>query len=292
MRIASWNCQGIGKSPTVRCLKELCRRYLLDAIFLIETKQLFNYVCDLSVSIGFPNHFIVSPVGLSGGLALFWKNSIDINVVYHDARLVDCFMNEKTSPFYLSCIYCDPNPQFRSELWERLQWTVTTRNKPWLMLGDFNQIRTNSEKLGGHFRDEETFREFNTTLDICDMLELKHKGNKFSWSGNESLIQDEVRKTELIQCCLDKVLANTEWFSYYTVVEAKFLELVESDHRPLLVNICSETQVKRGLFRYDKRLFSREGFKEFIEAEWDQIPDTLALLSKLKRIRKKISQWK
>lgn len=87
MKVASCNCQGIGKNPTVRRLKELCHRYLLDAIFLIEMKQPFNFVYDLSVSLGFPNQFIVSPVSLSGGLALFWKNSIDLTVLYHDAEL-------------------------------------------------------------------------------------------------------------------------------------------------------------------------------------------------------------
>lgn len=107
----------------------------------------------------------------------------------------------------MSCIYDNPNPQVRSELWERLQRTATTRNEPWIMLGDFDQICSNDEKIGGHLREAETFREFNTTLEICDMLELKSQGNKFSWSGNRSVVRDGVRTIELIQCCLDKALA-------------------------------------------------------------------------------------
>ncbi|KAL1207284.1 hypothetical protein V5N11_028028 [Cardamine amara subsp. amara] len=89
MRIASWNCQGMEKFPTVRRLNEICRRYLLDAIFLIETKQPTSYVSNITVSLGFPNFCIVPPQGLSGGVALFWKNSIDITIctklekIYH-----------------------------------------------------------------------------------------------------------------------------------------------------------------------------------------------------------------
>lgn len=105
------------------------------------------------------------------------------------------------------------------------------------MLGDFNQIWNNSEKLGGHPRDEDTFCAFNPTLDICDILELKHYSNKFCWSGNRSLIRDGIQTIELIQY---QALANSEWLASYPASTSEFLEPVESDHRPLIVTICSE----------------------------------------------------
>ncbi|XP_010436852.1 PREDICTED: uncharacterized protein LOC104720672 [Camelina sativa] len=260
MRIASWNCQGMGKFPTVLRLKEICRQYLLDAIFLIKTKQSKDHITAVAVSLGFTNFYIVPPQGLSGGLALLWKPSIDITILYQDARLVDCSINDKISTFYLSCVYGHPDPQYRYELWERLQRLAVNRNEAWIMIGDFNQIRNNSEKIGGHNRDASTFHDFNNMMSTCDMLDLKHIGNKFSWSGQRSIMKNGIRTKELIQCCLDRVVLNTEWFSYFPASTAEFLEPIESDHRPIVVDILTETRVKRGMFRYDRRLADREGF--------------------------------
>lgn len=80
------------------------------------------------------------------------------------------------------------------------------------------------------------------------MLDLKHIGNKFSWSGQRSVIHDGIRTKELIQCCLDRAMANSEWFSVYPSSTAEFLEPIESDHRPFVIDICSETRIKKGQF--------------------------------------------
>lgn len=60
-------------------------------------------------------------------------------------------------------------------------------------MGDFNQIPNNSEKHGGHSRDESTFRDFKIMLDACDMLDIKHIGNRVSWSGKISVIRNGIR---------------------------------------------------------------------------------------------------
>lgn len=73
MRVAAWNCRGIGKDSTVRRLKEIHYKYLLDIICLSETKQQDNYIRDLSCDLEFPNYVSVPPIGLSGGLTIFWK---------------------------------------------------------------------------------------------------------------------------------------------------------------------------------------------------------------------------
>lgn len=168
----------------------------------------------------------------------------------------------------------------------------TQRNEPWLMIGDFNQIQNNNEKLGGHLRDESSFVDFKNMLQACEMSELKYIGNKFSWSDQRSVVRNGLREKELIQCCLDKSFANSEWLSVYPASEGEFLEPIKSDHHPLIVKIMSTTPVKRGLFRYDKRLWEKEGFKEEIKQEWDSLPFQSSVSSKITSLRKSISRWK
>ena len=49
--------------------------------FLVETKQQDDYMRDLGVSLGFNDMCLVSPRGLSGGLAVLWQNHVSVQVI-------------------------------------------------------------------------------------------------------------------------------------------------------------------------------------------------------------------
>lgn len=130
MRVEVWNCRGLGQHLTLRRLKEMQRLYHPDLLFLIETKQDNNYVRDIGVYLGFDHMILVSPVGLSGGLAVFWKSFLSVSCISSDSRLVDLLIEYQSFQFYLSCVYGHPVPKERHILWEKLQRIATTRLGP------------------------------------------------------------------------------------------------------------------------------------------------------------------
>lgn len=67
MSILSWNCQCASKE-TVRYLRALGRKRFLDFIFLMETKQKFEYIAGLKKQLGYDQIITVEPEGLSGVL--------------------------------------------------------------------------------------------------------------------------------------------------------------------------------------------------------------------------------
>ena len=75
MRILSWNCQGLGNTPTVRHLQEIHGQYLPEIIFLSETKSGRRYMESIVEKLGFHNLISVDARGKSGGLAVLWKHS-------------------------------------------------------------------------------------------------------------------------------------------------------------------------------------------------------------------------
>lgn len=83
-------------------------------------------------------------------------------------------------------------------------------------------------------------------------------------------------------------MANTEWFSYFLASSTEFLEPIESDHRPLIVSICSDTVVKKAL----KKFYGKEGFKETVMDEWLKFPMEMDLQTKLRQTRRHIAHWK
>lgn len=186
-------------------------------------------------------------------------------------------------------MYGHPNPALRHHTWERLtRLGLTRRNQPWFLLGDFNEIKGNHEKIGGSTRPVSTFHNFNKMMRNCDMTDRQTNGNRFSWAGK--------RGTHLVQCCLDRTMATSEWFSAFPASHTDFLEIGESDHRPLVTFILTEQEIPRRWFRFDSRMVQKEGFQDTIRRSWSGTGQgrllKIPMTQRLQRCRQHISRWK
>ncbi|KAF9599222.1 hypothetical protein IFM89_036348 [Coptis chinensis] len=70
----------MGTSTVAQTLKEMIRRHNPDVIFLVETKASSIKIKSLQKSLRYPSAFVVD-VGHSGGLALLYKDKIDIEII-------------------------------------------------------------------------------------------------------------------------------------------------------------------------------------------------------------------
>ena len=89
MSVWSWNCQDAGSTETVQTIREVRRKHFPDIMFLMETKQKFEYMLWLQKNLGYDKIYTVEPLGLSGGLAVLWKNSYDVEILSGDKRIID-----------------------------------------------------------------------------------------------------------------------------------------------------------------------------------------------------------
>lgn len=155
--MVSWNCCGIGNPQTVQRLLDLNSKCSPDIIFLSETKN-----CDHKVLVDLEplrmySHFLVSPSPTNGGgLALLWKQEIDIQILLSTEHFINTLITFKNVSFNSTFVYGAPEIPNRQAVWDHHSAISENRDHPWFLTGDFNEIINSSEKSGGGGRGNET----------------------------------------------------------------------------------------------------------------------------------------
>jgi hypothetical protein len=80
MSCPSFNCRGLGQSPTIQELTCLVCKFCPKVVFISETRQQSNRVQNLRLRLGFNNASVVDSQGKGGGLLLFWDDSINLQI--------------------------------------------------------------------------------------------------------------------------------------------------------------------------------------------------------------------
>ncbi|KAF8109237.1 hypothetical protein N665_0100s0026, partial [Sinapis alba] len=141
MRILHWNCQRVEK-----------KHHKPDILLLIETKNVDSYVRKIVKEQGYKHSFVISAVGISGGLVIMWDDAVKIHFLGNPTLTnTNMYIDDVTNVFCLTYIYGNPILKYRQSHWERLIRNTAVglyHSKPRLMLGDFNDIKDNTGKEG------------------------------------------------------------------------------------------------------------------------------------------------
>lgn len=181
--------------------------------------------------------------------------------------------------FFLSVVYGHNSSIDRRRLWDEMrQVAAIVGNMPWVQMGDFNAVRSASERLIGF--DSAAAAEFNKCL--CDILQddMPAKGFWFTWTNKRGGAGDNKSR-------IDRVITNTEWLASFSQCEANFLAPSVSDHCPMMVSVVLGTQMKRS-FKFFNFWMQHPGFRDTLIESWNEVvlgKPMFILSSKLKRLK-------
>lgn len=248
----------------------------------METKNQDEALFKLFRNSELSNHFTVPPIGLAGGLSLSWKDDIQVDILFSSANIIDTRIEAHGTFSFVSFIYGAPLAANRPAFWRKLMELGESRDEAWLIVGDFNDLLDNSEKVGGPARWEGSFLSFRSFVSQMGLWDLKHSGNHLSWRGT--------RYTHFIQSRLDRAMANCSLFERFPAGRCEYLRFEGSDHRPIVVHFDVSREKRKGLFRFDRRLKDKPEIRQLVSLHWKKVtPETV--LEKISRIRYNIILW-
>ncbi|GAV65833.1 Exo_endo_phos domain-containing protein [Cephalotus follicularis] len=137
------------------------------------------------VMVGFKCFFTVESDGGKRGLAFMWDESIDINIKSFSKGHIDAEVkgSRNAEQRRFTGFYGHPDQKRRIESRQLLKNLAGQWSRPWICIGDFNQILRQTEKGGGCVRADGHIRAFRETLKEFQLVDLGFKGTEFTWNN-------------------------------------------------------------------------------------------------------------
>ena len=286
----SWNCRGLGNPRSVKALHVTVQRWKPDIVFLMETKSKVKHMERIKNKVGFANGLIVPSRGRSRGVALFWNREINLEIKSFSGNHIDAFVREtdNSSTWRITGFYGHPETHKRYESWHLLSFLHSQYQLPWLCLGDFNEILSMHEKVGGPIRSQQQMDGFRNIVNFYGFSDLGYCGNDFTWCN----MQDDENR---IQLRLDRALATHEWIVKFSGMRVFHLVDSTSDHCALLLNSSPphrSPRIKR--FHFEALWTKNRECREIIDSSWgvgSDLSTPEGLMENLNLCASELSSW-
>ncbi|XP_050207714.1 uncharacterized protein LOC126657122 [Mercurialis annua] len=214
------------------------------------------------------NSFIVDSDGRKGGLALFWRKTIDVNIVTSSHNHVAFMVTEASidNSWMGIGMYGWSESQYKSRTCELIKDLRCVATQPQVIFGDFNLHLFHGEKYGGRDSDQREMDMFREALDSCGVADLGHKGGIYTWSNRR-------RDDNLIQIRLDRFVANMKWQESHPGWLVSHISRYKSDHCPILLDSTGLDRSSGGVprsrpFRFEQMWMTNDNFDGVVSEAW------------------------
>ena len=264
----------------VQRIREISRTISPDIFFIMESKNPTAVVLEKIEHLGYDFHYLVPQKGHgAGGLGLFSKENITLDVLDATPNLVDTCIKYEGKIFFASFVYGHSDYIQRRPLWNHLTALAVAREAPWFITGDFNDLQCNDEKVDGAYGSFSDLRSFYAESDLYD---LQHSGDPLSWRGQ--------RGEHFVRCRLDRAAANSSWAERFPTARSMYMEYEGSDHKPLLSIFEPGRKKAKGIFLYDRRLKNNPEASQVILEAWKEGTNK-SVSERIASVRGALSLW-
>ncbi|KAK6156521.1 hypothetical protein DH2020_010769 [Rehmannia glutinosa] len=229
----------------------------------------------------------VPPVGRSGGLALLWRQNIDVSLRGFNNHFIDAHVTLASMKFRLTGVYGQPDTSKRRVFWNSFRTLFPRTNEPWICMGDFNEVLRQNEFVGSHPRASWQISLFRDAIDFCDLSDMGFCGSKFTWQ--RLLVHPRTQRARL-----DRYLCNPTFRSVFPWYRIHNIPSFSSDHAFVFARIAAQTPqpinpMRRKPQRFESYWIQSPECKHIIQDSW--VSSSPALNCKIQSCLADLVSW-
>ncbi|XP_031121072.1 uncharacterized protein LOC116024317 [Ipomoea triloba] len=158
------------------------------------------------VRLKYDNCFVVNARGRSGGLALLWNAGVSVEVRGYSNHYIDAVVTREDggTQWRFTGYYGNPDRQRRRDSWDLLRYSSSLNNLPWVIMGDFNDLLLENEKIGRVPHPGWLLRGFGEVVRESGLSDFAFQGFQYTWEkgrGTDAWVQEK----------LDRILVSGDW---------------------------------------------------------------------------------
>jgi hypothetical protein len=281
----------LGQARTVQELVRLVRTYRPKIVFISETRQSEDRIKNLRWRLGLKYCITHEGKGSGAGIALFWDESIQINLLSYGPRYFDVtVVDTPNSPNWRATfVYGEPKAAERHNMWSLIRRLKPNSTDPWLMIGDFNETMWQNEHFSATRRAERQMSNFRRVLSFCNLHDLGYRGPPWTFDNKQ-------KGKKNVKARIDRGVASNSWSDRFPKATLTHVISSRSDHLPLLLNyLCLAVQEKRkGPQRYEVMWERDHTLQGTIETAWSHgrpCTSLQDLSTKLASTQEQLKEW-
>lgn len=219
MKIASWNIRGLNENLKQNEVKDFLFANKIDVMGLLETKIKHHKYNKVAKRFNSPYSIINNnDCHFNGRVWFIWNTrTVRVKMINKTEQYIHCEVihNATNKMFYVTMVYASNDAGIRTMLWKALMH-LATNTTPWIVMGDFNIVRTSDERMGPNPPKLTDMLEFNNCILGCQLEDLKGIGCEYTWTNKQEA-------NHRVWSKLDRALVNMNWIQNYTNSVVQFL---------------------------------------------------------------------
>lgn len=171
------------------------------------------------------------------------------------------FSNPLDTPWQITGVYGPSYPSQHKFFWAALDELAVAFSSPWLILGDFNTVLSQADKIGGKPVASSASCGLNGIISRHGFMDVGFHGCPYTWSNGRAGVAN-------IQAHLDRGLVNAGWRILFPDAQLFHLPAFQSNHKPLLMRLRRKTGFHPRPFRFEGMWTLEQSSMDVVRLAW------------------------
>lgn len=235
-----------------------------DVMYVYCKKQNGVKVISVITQVFLPSFFqrqvvVVHADGSKGGLLIGWKWSYKLLNSWATKHSCLALLQQESTGgvFLVTNVYGPSSDDQKQNFIQELKGLAPLVNHPWILGGDFNLVRWLIDRSGDR-SSFELMAQFNDVILDLALIDIPLEKRRYTWTNK--------RPSPLSR--LDRIFTTAEISLQFTSLSMRALEILVSDHAPLLLNCVSHPTTKKP-FKLELFWLQNQEADRIIKEIWD-----------------------